>query len=298
MEECLGPGDGPIDDPRFPCLLSSPLGDGERILLVPLPQGRDLANMILACVRLSDFHGIQECQTSWKQSAGYAELMATARACRPQGPLPISLDEARRVLAETAVLNPGKGTPMPVFAQRLMNWFRLTPAPAPDLPRPTIEDALLAAQSQLLHLELEVQPWTINSLLREAMELDMTDILNSQDPPTPEGREQYCREVALMMAERSIAPEGRRQMGRMLWNLADFFERSGRLEQAKLARAEAQLQYHNVPEGPTGFEYGLFLRVLLRLQMKLRGDPPPRSDQLLPGLAELLSPRPPPETVS
>jgi hypothetical protein len=287
-----------VDDARFPCLLSSPLGDGERLLVVPLPQGKDLDSLILATLRISDFHGIMECQTSWLKSEGYAEIMAAARGIKPIGPLPVSLDEAKRVLAETAAINPDAGTPVPHFAERLLRWFRVEPRPAPDLPVPTEEDALVAAQGQLLHLELEVQPWIPAPEIRETLEQCVVDVLTSQDPPTAEAREQLCRENLYMVAAQAITPGVRRLMGRRLWNLADFFERSGRPEQARLARAEAKRQYHDVPEGPTPFENGIFQKLLLRVQIRLSGREVPPPDQPLPGLAEALAAKAPPGTLN
>ena len=131
----------------------------------------------------------------------------------------------------------------------------------PELPKPDSDDATTATRSGSLHDERELASWlpgdkSIQLLSARLDEVDASPLQLSE----PQKHEQRLQKVALTANE--TAPAERRIWAQRLWRQAELLEATGRGEQAKLARAEARLLFHE-PARKSAFLEKMFEKVVV-----------------------------------
>jgi len=107
----------------------------------------------------------------------------------------------------------------------------------------------------------------------------MEEVVHSPLELTQVQRSEQLSEQPKIAARKFFTPERRSRYARRLWRMADFFERTARLKQAQVARAEARRLFHGASGEPSAFCYFLFEKVLLLAQRSQAGGSLPEPGQ-------------------
>lgn len=262
---------GDEDFEWLPSWLSPPTGTGERALLVVRAQKG--GGLEVAQVMLSDEKGITSVQTQESSRSAYRQQVRELRSEDPMRAIEIALEEAKTILGENAALNLASNTPFPKGTEKLLRHFAVTPTQVPaDLLVPLPDDERLATQAKSLHEEPEAQAWLPPEAELKVMAQKLDVVMTSPLQLTPVQKEEQVRGVIRAAAAEFFTPKVRRLYARRLWYLADYLERTGRDDQAKVGRAEARRLFHDEGERPDRFEEYLFEKVLVLSQAMQRGE--------------------------
>jgi hypothetical protein len=244
--------------PPLPSLLSPPDGTGEFLLLVARPVKGGLA---MHEVVLSDEFGLLahlEAETSrsaWRRSLREAKTRPLQE---------VSLDEARRVLAEGLRCNLATRAPLPQGADDMLRRLHVVPAasPPPPLPTPEDGDAALAREAASLHQQPELRGWLPPESELKLLAARVNEVQASPLALSEQQRAEQLTERIRAMAEAFFTPERARLYARRLWLTADVFERLGRIHPARVARAEARRLFHGTPGVFSRFAEALYGKLL------------------------------------
>ncbi len=246
------------EDP--PSLVSAITGNGERALIVGRPvRGRiETLQMVIA-----DEHGIVHLGIQEISRGQYRKLLKDAN--RPDAPsaVEIPLGQARELIAEATGTNLRSRTPFPGGLELALHHLGVSSWEQPrQLPPPEADDQGLAARGASLHEEPEIAQWlppidTLRQLALKAQEIATSALYVDENQ-----RAQQLRHTIQTMAEAFFTEPMRQLYGRRLWLMADLFDRSGRAEQGRIARAEARRLFHGAPGLFSPFGVKLFEKVL------------------------------------
>jgi len=262
---------GDEDFEWLPSWLSPPTGTGERALLVVRAQKG--GGLEVAQVMLSDEKGITSVQTQESSRSAYRQQVRELRSEDPMRAIEIALEEAKTILGENAALNLASNTPFPKGTEKLLRHLAVTPTQPPaELPAPEPEDERLATQAKSLHEEPEAHAWLPPEADLKVMAQKLDVVMTSPLQLTPVQKEEQVRGVIRAAAAELFTPAVRRIYARRLWHLADYLERTGRDDLAKVGRAEARRLFHDQGERPDRFEEYLFEKVLVLSQAMQRGE--------------------------
>lgn len=275
------------DVSEMPALLSVILGTGERALFFvkarPHAAGLDMYQAII-----HDELGVQQLDRGDTKRATYTKHLETIRGSQPnvlEVPLERALEELGIAWAVNARAKAGMSPEMESNLRRLgvvaiEKW--------PDLPPPEAADAALTARAGNLHDEPELTSWLpgqqgIQMLSARLDEVD-TGLLQLSEAQKHESRMQ---KVALTAAELTL--EQRRLYAHRLWRMAEVFERTGRADQGKVARAEARLLFHDA-KAPSKFIEKTFEKIVMLADQARAKQAAEQSGGALPAPPEKTTP--------
>lgn len=246
-----------------PGLLGAITGNGERALLVARPAARGL-ELIQAV--LSDELGVTRLEVDAASRGAYRKhLEALSR--EPYAPIQISFAEAKSRLARAAALNELSRRPFPEGLADALRHLGLTPRREEDaIGEPTPEDEALAADAAALHDEPELAAWM-------PPEAELRALANTADAS--------LEAVLRAAAPAFLSPAMRSLYGRRLFEMGEYFSRSGRAGPGAVAGAEGRRLWHHAP-GPSRFIEALFAKVL-RLTRGVDGATPEQERALTEG---------------
>lgn len=239
-----------------PTLLSALTGNGERAMIVarPVRGGLETAHLVL-----SDEHGVVHLSLHEVSRGLYRKQLKEVRSGRTPRAAEIPLEEAKERLAGAAFMNERSNTPFPAGLADLMRHLDVAPRERPlaiDAPHPG--DAALDPEGGSLHDQPEISEWLPDESQLRALSQTWQQLGTS---PLGEGQRREPLEQAFRSAaERYFTPGIRALYAARLWEMAAFFERTGRAQVAEVARAEARLLAH--APGLPGFATQLFLKVI------------------------------------
>jgi hypothetical protein len=259
----------PAAEEPLSSLVSAITGTGERaLILARLVRGR----VELLQAVLSDEHGIVDLRIHEVSRGTYRKVLKDARRPGARATLEISLDEAKTLLAEAAGANVRSRTPFPEGLDAALRHLGAAPAERPlELPPPQEGDAALAARGAALHREPEMTQWLPPADEIRKLALKAQEIATSSLYLDEQQRAQQLSRTVQALAEAFFTPAIRQLYGRRLWAMGDLYERTGRAEAGRLAKAEARRLYHSAPGLFSPFAVRLYEKVL---ELAPRGSEP------------------------
>jgi hypothetical protein len=268
-------------------LVSAITGNGERALIVarPVRGGVELAQAVL-----SDEQGVTELRAQEVSRGTYRKLLRDARRPGAATTLLIPFEEARQLLAEAAGANLRSHTPFPEGLEAALRHLGAAPADRPpEVPPPEDGDAALATRGAALHDEPEIAAWLPPHDELRKLALKAEEIATSALYIDERQRAEQLARTVRSLAEGFFTPGVRQLYGRRLWAMGDLYERLGRNEAGRLAKAEARRLYHAAPGLFSPFAVRLFEKVLeltARAPGQQRAEPEratPESERRSPG---------------
>ncbi|HYX91951.1 MAG TPA: hypothetical protein VE782_10345 [Myxococcaceae bacterium] len=241
-------------------LVSAITGNGERALIVarPVRGGVELAQAVL-----SDEHGVVELRAQEVSRGTYRKVLRDARRPGAAPTLLIPFEEARELLAEAAGANLRSHAPFPEGLDAALRHLGAAPADRPpEVPPPEEGDAALAARGAALHDEPEIAVWLPPHDELRKLALKAEEIATSALYIDEHQRAEQLARTVRSLAEGFFTPAIRQLYGRRLWAMGDLYERLGRNEAGRLAKAEARRLYHAAPGLFSPFAVRLFEKVL------------------------------------
>jgi hypothetical protein len=246
---------------ELPSLLSSVSGAGEQALIIPRPlRGGGLE--ILQIIS-SDERGIIELSVNDVGRSAYRKQLREIRAGRAAPAVEIQRDEARRLLSAAAAQNLASGTAYPEGTEEALRHLGVAPqADDSAIPPQEAEDERLATQGAQLHAEPEMQPWLPPEPQIRLLAAKTDQVTHSPLELTEAQRSEQVINLFRSAAREFFTPAMLKLYARRLWRMASFFERTGREQQAQIARAEARRMFHGPAEPVSRFAEFLFEKVL------------------------------------
>jgi hypothetical protein len=247
----------------LPAVLTSIDGTGERVLEIarPLRGGGVEAVQFL----LSDEQGVVRIQVGELSRGDYRRSVKLATEPGPEAAVEVPQAEALERLALAVGLNLRTRTTWPQGLEAVLRHLGVQPRDEPpSLPPPQPEDERLVHEGHKLHDEQEMRGWLppVSELERLALKVD--ELESSPLALTPAQRNEELIQVAHAQAHAFFAPEGlRRLYASRLWEMGQHFERLGKEQPARVARAEARRLWHGATEPPSRFAERLYEKALL-----------------------------------
>jgi hypothetical protein len=268
---------------EFPCLLSPVTGSGEQALLLVRPQrGGGLENFQVV---ITDEAGMVSLDRGEASRGKFRKLVRDFRG-QPGAPVEIGREQARELLGVAAGVNQATRTPYPQGADDALRAFDAKPTAAKDLPAIEADDERLAARGHTLHQEPEMAPWLPPESELRLLAKSLDEAAQSPLELTPAQRHEQQLHKAVTGAHAFFTPAMKRLYGQRLWRMGDYFERTGRAEAGRIARAEARRLFHGAP-GESRFAEALFEKVIALTERA-------RAGKELPKPGERLGPTPAP----
>ncbi len=257
---------------ELPCLLSAITGTGERALFLVRPlRGGGLESFQVV---YSDEAGILRLDRGELSRGEYRKSLRQVRAAVPPILL-VSSAQARALLSGAAALNLESRTPFPDGTDEALRHLGAAPKEQHDsIPPPTPEDERLALQGHLLHDEPELTPWLPPEPELRVLAERMGEVEHSPLQLSPSQQAEQLEQRVLATARAFFTLPIKRLYARRLWQMAGFFEETGRAARGELARAEARRLFHDAP-GPSRFAEYLFQKVAVLAQRAQAGEEMP-----------------------
>jgi len=243
----------------WPCLATSITKEGKRglILVRPLRGG----GLEAAQVVFSDELGVLELTLSETTRANYRKRIK--EATEPRYAVELPREEAAALLAEAAAINLRTRTPFPEGLEPTLRHHGVQPAtPEPTLPTPEPEDVKGVMEGHTLHETMEIEAWIPPEPELRKVVQKAEEIAHSPLALSPAQREEQTLQAVRALARAFFTPETRKLYGLRLWRMADFFERTGRANPARIARAEARRLFHGPEEPFSRFAEALFEKII------------------------------------
>ncbi|MBK7858443.1 MAG: hypothetical protein IPJ65_07430 [Archangiaceae bacterium] len=244
---------------ELPALLSQISGMGERALFFVKARAGGGLDTYQAIV--TDELGIVQLDRGETQRSKYRRHLEQVRHEQPHV-LEVPLERALEELAVAWTINGIAKHPLPAEWESLLRRLGVVAKPEWPAPQaPSDEDTALAARSGALVEEREIASWLpgakgIQLLSARIDEVDTSPLQLSEQ----QKHEQRLQKAAITAAELD-APE-RKVWAMRLWRSAEMMEKTGRAEQAKLARAEAKVLYHR-EKSPSRFLEKMFEKIVM-----------------------------------
>ncbi|MFY0569287.1 hypothetical protein ACN28E_36435 [Archangium lansingense] len=247
----------------LPALLTSVDGTGERVLEIarPLRGGGVEAIQFL----YSDEQGVLRLQAVELSRGEYRRVVKQATRPSADAAVEIPHTEALERLAAAAGLNLRTHIAFPPGLDTALRHLGVQARDVPlEIPPPEPEDERLAHDAHKLHEELEMRGWLppMDELERLAHKVD--ELEASPLALTMAQRNEELIQAAHAQAHAFFESPAMRQLyaGR-LWEMAHHFERLGKEQPARVARAEARRLAHGVTEPPSRYAERLYEKALL-----------------------------------
>jgi hypothetical protein len=251
----------PAPEPEaLPGLITAYSGEGKRALLLGRPlRGGGIEGVQVV---LSDELGVLELALTEVTRGSYRQRLKEARENGLAVELP--LEEGAALLAEAAALNLRSRTPFPQDLDVALRHHGVQPATTePSVPPPEPEDVKGVLEGHTLHETQEIAEWLPPEPELRKVVQKVEEITHSPLTLTGPQREEQTLQAVRALARAFFTPERRRRYGLRLWQMANFFERSGRAHAAQVARAEARRLFHGPEEPFSRFAERLFEKVVL-----------------------------------
>lgn len=250
----------PSTDEPLTSILSAITGTGERALIVARPvRGRVETVQIV----IADEHGIVHLGTNEVSRGMYKKVVRDSHQPNAPSSIEISLDEARAIVAEAAGTNLRTKTAFPDGLDLALRHLGVSPREHPPaLPQPEDGDQALAVNGAKLHDEKEIAQWLPPVEDLRGFALKAQEVAGSPLYIDENQRASQLKNALQTTSEAFLTPHVREVYGRRLWAMATFFERTGRPNQAAIARAEARRLFHAAPGVFSPFVTRLFEKVL------------------------------------
>ena len=247
----------------LPALLTSIDGTGERVLEIarPLRGGGVEATQFL----YSDEQGVLRLQVTELSRGDYRRVVKQATSPGDDAAVELSHAEALERLGAAAGLNLRTRTPFPQGLDTVLRHLGVQARDVPlEIPPPEPEDERIAYEGHKLHEEPEMRGWLPPVAELERLARTVDEIEASPLALTMAQRNEEIIQAAHTQAHAFSATPAMRQLysGR-LWEMALHFERIGKEQTARLARAEARRLAHGVTEPPSRYAERLFEKALL-----------------------------------
>lgn len=275
----------PESTPDFPALLSSVSGMGERGLIFFRPMRGGLEGYQLL---LQDEQGVVHLAKDQTTRNAIRRQLREIRAGRTAPVLEVGRERVAEELAVAVGLNQRSKTPFPAGLDELLAYLGVTPKEdVPPLPLPEEGDAALTMEGHTLHREPEIQAWLPPEKELRLLTERMQQAVHSALELTEQQKGERILELFRKSAEDFFTPPVKKLYARRLWAMAEMFEKTGREQPAKVARAEARRLFHDAPGLASRFGEALFEKVLRLAALTQSGQklPEPTDEQ----------PKPPPE---
>jgi hypothetical protein len=243
----------------WPCLATSITKEGKRglILVRPLRGG----GLETAQVVFSDELGVLELTLTEATRSSYRKRIK--EATEPRYAVELSREEAAALLAEAAAINLRTRTPFPQDLEPTLRHHGVQPATTePTLPTPEPEDVKGVMEGHSLHETMEIEAWIPPEPELRKVVQKAEEIAHSPLALTAAQREEQTLQAVRALARAFFTPERRKLYGLRLWRMADFFERTGRADPARIARAEARRLFHGPEEPFSRFAEALFEKII------------------------------------
>lgn len=254
----------------LPALLSPTTGNGEFALVLGRPLRGGGIELVQALI--SDETGVHELAISEVSRATYRKMLKESRAGRYAAEVPHAL--AGEQLAQAAGRNLRTHTPFPHGLDMALRHHALQPTEEPTLPPPEPEDERLAlTEGARLHETPEIAQWLPPEEELRRVVGKMDEVKVSPLALSPIQREEQLQQAVLALAHAFFTPAMRQHYARRLWRMAEFFERTERTQEARVARAEARRLFHGPAEPPSPFTERLFEKVLRLARMPPGQEP-------------------------
>jgi hypothetical protein len=245
---------------ELPSLLSAVSGAGEQAIIVPRPIRGGLELLQFIC---SDERGMVDLTASDVGRSAYRRQLREIREGRSAPAVEIQRQEAVALLARASARNLASGVPYPKGSDEALRHLGVVAGPEESaLPQPEPDDERLATQSAQLHAEPEMQPWLPPDDEIRALAAKAEHVTHSPLQLTDAQKSEQLIEVFRRAARDFFTPERQELYAQRLWSMASFFERTGRNQQAEIARAEARRLFHGPREPFSRFAEFLFEKVL------------------------------------
>ncbi|HYO70863.1 MAG TPA: hypothetical protein VEU33_32765 [Archangium sp.] len=247
----------------LPALLTSIDGTGERVLEIarPLRGGGVEAIQFL----YSDEQGVQRLQVTELSRGEYRRVVKQATSPGDDAAVELSHTEALERLTAAVGLNLRMRRPFPPGLDAVLRHLGVQARDVPlEIPPPEPEDERLAHEGHRLHEEPEMRGWLPPLAELERLAHTVEELEASPLALTMAQRNEELIQAAHTQAHVFFAVPAMRQLyaGR-LWEMALHFERIGKEQPARFARAEARRLAHGVTEPPSRYAERLFEKALL-----------------------------------
>jgi hypothetical protein len=247
-----------------PTLLSALTGTGERAMILarPVRGGLETAHLVF-----SDERGVTHLSIHEASRGMYRKQLKEVRAGRTPPAVELTLEEAKERLAGAVFLNERSNTARPEGLTELLRHLEVVASERPlSIPEPTSEDAAQDERGAALHEEKELSEWLPD-------EPQLRALASTWEGLGPEGRLDRPRVEQLFheAAEAYFTPPLRALYAQRLWEMAAFFERTGRADAAELAQSQARLLAHAKPL--PHFAQQLFVKVIRLTEEALAASP-------------------------
>lgn len=247
----------------LPALLTSIDGTGERVLEIarPLRGGGVEAIQFL----YSDEQGVQRLQVTELSRGEYRRVVKQATRPGEDAAVELPHAEALERLSAAAGLNLRTRTPYPQGLDTVLRHLGVQARDVPlELPPPEPEDERLAYEGHKLHEEPEMRGWLPPMAELERLARTVDELEASPLALTMAQRNEELIQAAHTQAHAFFATPAMRQLyASRLWEMALHFERIGREQPARVARAEARRLAHGISEPPSRYAERLFEKALL-----------------------------------
>ncbi len=259
---------------ELPGVLSGITGEGERALICPHPLpggGVGLYQFVL-----SDEYGVVALEEGDTSRGGWRKQLKALRAGQAGRPvLEIGLPEARGRLGRAVGRNLATGRPFPPGLERAMRHLNVAPDESLEaLPAPASEDLALSRSGQKLHQTPEIGAWLPPEAQIRAFADTLDAVENSVLELNAAQKAEQLRDGVARAWRALFRGDTARLYGLRLWDMADFFERTGRSDLGAIARAEARRIFHEVHEPFSPFAEFFFTKVLSLSQAHAAGQLP------------------------
>jgi len=260
---------------ELPSLLSAVSGTGEQALIVP--RSRRGGGLEVMQFVISDEKGIVHLADNEVSRGAYRKQLKEIRAGQTAPAIEISSDQARLILSAAAARNSESQTEYPAGADEALRHLGASPQRETlQLPAPEPEDERLATEAAQLHAQPELQPWLPPEPQIRLLVAKMEEIVHSPLQLTDAQKSEQLVHQFRSAARAFFTPEMQKLYAGRLWRMADFFDRTGRERQARIARAEARRLFHHAAEPFSRFGEFLFEKVLLLSQRAQAGEQLPQ----------------------
>ena len=251
-------------------LVTSVTSDGKRGLVLgrSLRQGIESVQAVL-----SDELGVIELNLKEVKRGSYRERVKEAHSTGIA--VEISREEGAALLAEAAAINLRSRTPFPKELDAALRHHGVQPATTePTLPPPEPGDVHGVLRGHTLHETQELSHWVppqaeLNKVVQKLEEVTHSPLALSEAQ-----KEEQTLQAVRALARAFFTPEVRKRYALRLWAMGDFFERTGRADPARVARAEARRLFHGPEEPFSRFAEYLFEKVLLSALAEAVAQPP------------------------
>ncbi|AKJ05558.1 hypothetical protein ATI61_102617 [Archangium gephyra] len=247
----------------LPALLTSIDGTGERVLEIarPLRGGGVEAIQFL----YSDEQGVQRLQVTELSRGDYRRVVKQATSPGDDAAVELSHAEALERLTAAAGLNLRTRTAFPQGLDTVLRHLGVQARDIPlEIPPPEPEDERLAHEGHKLHEEPEMRGWLPPMAELERLAHTVAELEASPLALTMAQRNEELIQAAHTQAHAFFATPAVRQLyASRLWEMALHFERTGKEQPARVARAEARRLAHGVSEPPSRYAERLFEKALL-----------------------------------